>query len=119
MGISGRVKLEGRVATVGVTDFAQDQRGDLAFVGLPGAGENIEAGGSMGSVESVKAASDLYSPVSGEIIEVNGALEASPELVNSDPYGAGWLIEIEITDPSQLKAMMSGADYKQHLIDNA
>jgi glycine cleavage system H protein len=91
------VKIEDDVATVGITDFAQDQLGDVTFVELPGVGENLAAGRGMGSVESVKAASDLYSPVSGKVIEVNGALESTPELVNSDPYGKGWMLKIRLS----------------------
>lgn len=91
------VKIEGDIATVGITDYAQDQLGDVTFVELPSAGENIGAGDGMGSVESVKAASDLYSPVSGEIIEVNSALDDNPELVNSDPYGEGWMIKVRLS----------------------
>lgn len=91
------VKIEGDIATVGITDYAQDQLGDVTFVELPSAGENIGAGDGMGSVESVKAASDLYSPVSGEIIEVNSALDDNPELVNSEPYGEGWMIKVRLS----------------------
>lgn len=104
------VKVDGDVATVGITDFAQDQLGDVTFVELPGAGENIEAGGGMGSVESVKAASDLYSPVSGEIIEVNAALESNPELVNSDPYGKGWMLKIRLSGKDD--KLLSADEYK-------
>ena len=103
-------KIEGDIATVGITDFAQDQLGDVTFVELPGAGESIEAGGGMGSVESVKAASDLYSPVSGEIIEINGALETNPELVNSAPYGAGWMLKIRLSGSGD--KLLSAAEYQ-------
>ena len=104
------VKIDGDVATVGITDFAQDQLGDVTFVELPGAGENLEAGAGMGSVESVKAASDLYSPVSGEIIEVNAALESNPELVNSDPYGQGWMLKIRLSGKND--KLLSADEYK-------
>lgn len=90
------VKIEGDNATTGITDFAQDQLGDVTFVELPAVGDKIKAGDQMGSVESVKAASDLYSPVTGEVVEVNAELEVSPELVNSDPYGKGWMLKIRL-----------------------
>lgn len=104
------VKIEGDIATVGVTDFAQDQLGDVTFVELPAAGKTLAAGDGMGSVESVKAASDLYSPVSGEIMEVNAALENNPELVNSDPYGQGWMIKVRL-DGSDDK-LISAEEYQ-------
>lgn len=104
------VKIDGGVATIGITHFAQDQLGDVTFVELPGAGESLEAGAAMGSVESVKAASDLYSPVSGEIIEVNPALESSPELLNSDPYGQGWMLKIRLS--GQDEKLLSAEEYQ-------
>lgn len=104
------VKIDGDVATIGITHFAQDQLGDVTFVELPGAGESLQAGAAMGSVESVKAASDLYSPVSGEIIEVNPALESSPELLNSDPYGQGWMLKIRLS--GQDGKLLSAEEYQ-------
>ena len=95
-------KVEGEVATVGITHFAQEQLGDLTFVDLPKVGATLSAGAEMGSVESVKAASELYSPVSGEIVEVNAALENAPEAVNQDPYGAGWMIKVKLTGQGEL-----------------
>jgi glycine cleavage system H protein len=90
-------KIEGDVATVGITQFAQEQLGDLTFVDLPKAGATLTAGTEMGSVESVKAASELYSPVSGTVLEVNAALEGAPEAVNQDPYGAGWMLKVKLS----------------------
>jgi glycine cleavage system H protein len=90
------VQAEGDVATVGITDFAQSQLGDVVFLELPSVGRMLEAGDSFGVVESVKAASDLYSPVSGSVMEVNDALSDNPETVNRDPFGAGWLIKVRL-----------------------
>ena len=92
------VRVENEIAVVGITDFAQEQLGDITFVELPAVGDTVEAGQEMGSVESVKAASELYSPVSGEVIEVNDELEAAPEKVNADPFGEGWLIRVRLTE---------------------
>ena len=92
------VRVENEIAVVGITDFAQEQLGDITFVELPAVGDTVEAGREMGSVESVKAASELYSPVSGEVIEVNDELEAAPEKVNADPFGEGWLIRVRLTE---------------------
>jgi len=90
------VMVEGDVATVGITQFAQEQLGDLTFVELPEVGDTFEQGAEMGSVESVKAASEIYAPVSGEVIEINEELEDAPEKVNEEPYGAGWLLKFKI-----------------------
>jgi glycine cleavage system H protein len=96
-------KIEGGVATVGITHFAQEQLGDLTFVDLPKVGAKIAAGTEMGSVESVKAASEIYAPVAGVVTEVNADLEAKPEIVNQDPYGKGWLIKVRLDgDPAGL-----------------
>ncbi|MFP5259908.1 MAG: glycine cleavage system protein GcvH [Acidobacteriota bacterium] len=91
-------RVEDEIAVVGITDFAQEQLGDITYVELPAVGDTVEAGQEMGSVESVKAASELYSPVSGEVIEVNEELEAAPEKVNADPFGEGWLIRVRLTE---------------------
>jgi len=90
-------KIEGDVATIGITHFAQEQLGDLTFVDLPKVGATLAAGSEMGSVESVKAASELYSPVSGQVVEVNAALENAPEAVNQDPYAAGWMLKVKLS----------------------
>ena len=92
------VKVDGDTATIGVTDFAASQLGDVVFVDLPKAGKAVEQFATFGVVESVKAVSDLYAPVSGEVLEVNGDLSGNPELVNSDPFGAGWMIRVRVTE---------------------
>ncbi len=92
------VSVEGKVATVGVTDFAQSQLGDVVFLELPRAGLQVQAGDAFGVIESVKAASDLYSPVAGKVVEVNDRLTQQPELVNKDPYGEGWLVKVELSN---------------------
>lgn len=100
---------------IGVSDFAQDQLGDLTFVELPEAGAALTKGGEFGSLESIKSVSSLYSPVDGKVTAVNAALRDDPGLVNSDPYGAGWLIEAELADPAQMDALMDVEAYKKHI----
>ena len=90
---------DGGTVRAGITDYAQSQLGDVIYVELPGAGAEVAAGGKFGVIESVKAASDLYAPVSGKVVEANGALTATPELVNTDPYGEGWMLKLELTEP--------------------
>ena len=92
------VKIDGDIATVGVTDFAQGELGDIVYVEIETEGESLDAGEVFGSVEAVKTVSDLFMPLSGEVVEVNGSLESNPEVVNSDPYGDGWMIKIKISD---------------------
>ena len=96
------VRLEDGVATVGITEHAQDELGDVVFVELPEQGAELAAGDSFGAVESVKAVSDLYAPVGGEVVEVNGSLEDSPEKINEDPYGEGWILKLRISDEPDL-----------------
>lgn len=104
-------RLENGTAVVGITHFAQEQLGDLTYVELPEAGATVAAGREMGSVESVKAASELYSPVSGEVLEVNAELAASPELVNQEPYGAGWMLKVKLSaEPANLLSAGEYAD---------
>jgi glycine cleavage system H protein len=105
------VRLEGDVAIVGISQFAQEQLGDVVFVELPDIGKAVEQNGDAAVVESVKAASEVYAPVSGEVIEVNAELEDDPELVNRAPTGEGWFMKIKISDPSQLDDMMDEAAY--------
>lgn len=108
-------RVEGRRARVGITHYAQDQLGDVVFVELPKVGTRVRHMQSFGVVESVKAVSDLFAPLSGEVVEVNQNLTERPEQVNQDPYGAGWLIVIEMSDPKELDALMNAADYEAYL----
>ena len=103
--------VDGDIVTIGVTDYAQDQLNDIVYVEFKDAGDAIDAGDSFGEVESVKAASELYSAVAGEIIEVNSALEDEPEVVNADPYGAGWMVKIRATGVADLDGLMDSAAY--------
>ncbi len=98
---------------VGITDFAQDALGDVVYVDLPETGTDVRAGEPFGEVESTKSVSDVYSPVNGTVAERNAALEDAPEMVNEDPYGEGWMIEIEATDPSELEGLLSASDYRE------
>jgi glycine cleavage system H protein len=106
------VKVEGDTVTVGITDFAQGELGDIVYVEVETVDETLEEGEIFGTVEAVKTVSDLFLPVSGEIIEFNALLEDEPEKVNSDPYGEGWMIKIKCSDPSQIDALLSADDYK-------
>ncbi|HUE76469.1 MAG TPA: glycine cleavage system protein GcvH [Longimicrobiales bacterium] len=106
---------EAGVFTVGITDYAQGELGDIVFVELPAAGESFERGATFGTVEAVKAVSDLYMPVTGEVLESNGALADDPSLVNSDPYGAGWMIRIRVTDPGDLDDLLDADEYGEHI----
>ena len=108
------VKVEGNVAVVGVSDFAQKEMGDITYVDLPDVDDEVEAGEEFGALESVKAASELISPVSGKVVEVNEDLEDTPEKVNEDAY-ASWIIKVEMSDPSELDALMDAAGYKNHI----
>ena len=107
------VRLIGSVARVGITDYAQDALGDVVFVQLPNAGQSVEAGSSCSEVESTKSVSDIYVPVSGKIIAVNQLLIESPGLINSDPYGDGWIMEIEVADTASVAGLMNASSYKQ------
>jgi glycine cleavage system H protein len=106
------IRVEGDEATVGITDFAQGQLGDIVFVELPEAGRQVTKGAEAAVVESVKAASDVYAPVDGEIVEPNPALGEDPSLVNSDPEGEGWFFRLRLADPSQLDGLMDADSYK-------
>jgi glycine cleavage system H protein len=108
-------RAEGGIAVVGITDHAQNELGDIVYVDLPKVGAQVELGKSLGSVESVKAVSDIYSPVSGEVIEVNETLSQSPEKLNQDPHGAAWLVKIRMSVPDQLKNLLSAADYQAYV----
>ncbi len=106
------IKIEGNTAIVGVTDFAQGELGDIVYVDVDTLDDTVEEGDVFGSVEAVKTVSDLFMPLSGEVAEFNEALEDAPELVNTDPYGAGWMIKITISDDSQIEALLDAAAYK-------
>ncbi len=109
------INLEGDIATVGVTAYAAEQLGDVVFVELPEAGKTVKVGDGLAVVESVKAASDVYAPVVGEVVEANDALSANPETVNQDPEGAGWFVKLKLADPSQVAALMDRAAYETYL----
>ena len=106
------VKIDGNVATVGVTDFAQGELGDIVYVEVETLGETLELEEVFGTVEAVKTVSDLFLPLAGEILEFNESLEDAPEKVNSDPYGAGWMIKVKISDESQISGLLSPEEYK-------
>jgi glycine cleavage system H protein len=108
------VNVEGGTGTVGLTDHAQKELGDIVYVDLPKVGATVEKGKTVGSVESVKAVSDIYSPVSGEVIAVNDLLTGSPEKLNEDPHGAAWLVKIKLSSPDELADLMSAADYQKY-----
>ncbi|MFB6103459.1 MAG: glycine cleavage system protein GcvH [Halobacteriaceae archaeon] len=109
------IDAEGDTARVGISDFAQDELGDVVFVELPSVGEDLAAGEAFGVVESIKAVSDIYTPVSGTVTAVNDALGDRPELVNDDPYGDGWLIELEVADPDELEDLLSPDAYRDQI----
>jgi len=108
------IKVEGNIGTCGITDFAQSALGDIVFVDLPSVGDEFDAGDSFGSVESVKAASDVYAPVSGTIVEINEALDDSPELVNSSAEDDAWFVKIEMKDTSEVNSLMDEVAYEEH-----
>jgi glycine cleavage system H protein len=108
-------KVEGDIATIGITDHAQNQLGELTFVELPDVGKEVKQKGELGVVESSKAASDVYSPVTGKVTEVNTALESKPELINKDCYGAGWICKMRITDKATIKNLMDATQYEEYL----
>jgi glycine cleavage system H protein len=107
------VKIEGDTATIGITDYAQNSLGDIVYVELPKVGKQIEQFGNVGVVESVKAVSDLFTPIGGEVIEINGALDADPAAVNREPYNAGWLFKVKLKDNGETKNLLNAADYEK------
>jgi glycine cleavage system H protein len=109
------VRAEGDTGTVGITDHAQKELGDIVYVDLPKVGAHVDQGKSLGSVESVKAVSDIYSPISGEVIEVNETLAQSPEKLNAEPHGAAWLVKIRMSAPDEAKKLLSAADYQTYI----
>ncbi len=108
-------KLEGKTVTMGITAFAAEQLGDIVFVDLPKKGDKVKAGGTCGAVESTKAVSDVFSPVSGTVVEVNSGLADAPETINQDPYEKGWMVKIEVADSKDFDAMMDAAKYSEHI----
>ena len=109
------VHVEGDIGTIGITDYAQKELGDVVFVELPQVGSQLEAGDELGSIESVKAVSELFAPVSGEVVEVNEALTEKPELVNTDPYGDGWMIKVRLSDATEVDELMSAEEYEEYI----
>jgi len=109
------IKVDGDAATVGITEFAQKQLGDVVYVELPEPGTEMEFHQSLGVIESVKAVSDIYSPVSGEVVEVNEGLNDSPELINEDPHGKGWIVKMKLKEEADLEKLMSASDYEKFL----
>jgi glycine cleavage system H protein len=107
--------LEGDSATIGITHHAQDELGDIVYVDLPKTGTHLDQGHSLGSVESVKAVSDIYSPLSGEVTEVNELLATAPEKLNEDPHGAAWLVKMRLSAPDQIKNLLSAAEYQEYV----
>jgi glycine cleavage system H protein len=112
------VSVDGKIATIGVSDHAQELLGDLVFVELPEVGSAVSAGDSVAVIESVKAASDTYAPVSGEITEVNEELESSPERINDDPYGDGWMYRVEMEDPDEINDLLDAESYTDSIVDD-
>ncbi len=107
------IRVEGGTGWVGITDFAQSELGDVVYVELPAPGTKVEKGKSFGTIEAVKAVSDIYAPVSGEVLEVNKNIQASPEAVNKDPYGEGWMIKMRVANASELASLLDAAAYKK------
>ena len=110
------VRVEGNIAVVGITDFAQSELGDIVFVEIETEGEELEHEAVFGTIEAVKTVSDLYMPLSGKVVEVNSELEEQPDLVNKDPYGSGWMVKLEIANPEEIDKLLSNEQYKS-LID--
>jgi len=109
------ILVEGETGTIGITDHAQEELGDIVYVDLPKVGVRVEQGKSLGSVESVKAVSDIYSPVSGEVLEANQLLADSPERLNEDPHGVAWLVRLRLSAPAEVENLMSAADYQSYI----
>ena len=109
------VMVEGDFATIGITDHAQHELGDIVYVDLPKVGVTLEAGKTLGSVESVKAVSDVYAPVGGEVTDINASLAESPETLNSDPHGAAWLVKLKMANPSEVQSLMDAVAYQTYI----
>ena len=113
------VRVEGDTATIGITDHAQSELGDIVYLGLPDAGKTITIDDNFGEIESVKAVSELFAPISGEVIEANTGIASTTELVNEDPYGTGWLLKVKVTNPEELSELLSAEDYEKFAEANA
>jgi glycine cleavage system H protein len=111
------IDAQGDTAKIGITHYAQHELGDVVFVELPAAGAKLEKGKSLGSVESVKAVSDIYTPATGQVLEVNAELQNKPETINSDPHGAGWLVKIKLANPAEVNALMDAAAYEAYVAE--
>jgi glycine cleavage system H protein len=111
------VRVEGDTGTIGITSYAQHELGDVVFVELPKAGTKLDAGASFGTVESVKAVSDIYAPVSGEVTEVNSSLKDAPEILNTDPHGHAWLIKVKLANPAEVSKLMDAAAYEAYVAE--
>jgi glycine cleavage system H protein len=111
------IRVEGAIGTIGITDYAQRELGDVVFVELPKVGAQLKAGESFGTIESVKAVSELFSPASGEVTEVNAALSDSPEKINRDPHGSAWLVKIRMADPKEIAGLMDSASYEKYIAE--
>ena len=107
------LRIEGEIGTIGITNHAQQELGDVVYVELPKTGDTIDAGSTFGSVESVKAVSELFMPVSGEVVEINDELGSAPERINADPYGVGWMIRVRMRDQNETKGLMSAKEYDE------
>jgi glycine cleavage system H protein len=113
------VSVEGDIATVGITDYAQGSLGDVVYVELPKPGDKFSAHEAFGSVESVKAVSEIFTPIAGAVIEANDGLNDTPEVVNTDPYGGGWMVKLKMDNPGEADAMLSAAEYDEYLSSNS
>jgi glycine cleavage system H protein len=113
------IKMDGSVGTIGITDYAQAELGDVVFVELPKVGAQVKAGQSFGTVESVKAVSEIFSPVTGEVTETNAALADSPEKINQDPHAAAWLVKVKLADPKEVSDLMDAAAYQAYIAEKA
>jgi glycine cleavage system H protein len=109
------VRVEHDTGVIGITDYAQEELGDIVYVDLPKPGARFERGATLGSVESVKAVSDIFAPISGEVVEVNDTLATAPEKLNQDPYGDGWLVKIKLSAPAEIQELLPAADYEKHV----
>ena len=112
-------RIRGRSVTIGITNYAQDQLGDVVYVELPDVADDVAKDEQFGTIESVKTVSDLFSPVSGEVTKINEQLEDRPELVNEDPYGEGWMIQVQITDPDEFENLLSAEEYEAYIEEEA